>query len=656
MSGIMNMFVAAKTTIATAVDAFFNLTTLLLNTSSTNGAQNNTFLDSSTNNFTITRNGNTTQGTFTPFSQTGWSNYFDGSGDYLEVASNAAFNIEGGSYTIEGWVYFNSISTGQRIVVLTGSSSTYALIVGTSSTNNLEVNQFGTGTVITATNALVGVTNSWAHVCVVSNGTNRSIFVNGTRYATSTSAFFQASNNAVGIGGVSGTYSGSNPNAYFSGFRIVKGTAVYDPTLTTLTVPTSPLTAITNTSLLTCQSNRFLDNSTNAFSITVNGNPSVQAFSPFAPTAAYSTSVVGGSGYFDGTGDYLNTSGANLAVGTGDFTYQFWMYASASNPALFDTRTVNNTTTGFTLLLNSSNFLSVYTSSTILTSSTAATLNAWNFVSVVRSSGTLTIYLNGVSVGSTSFTNDLTDSTIVIGRYVVDSGLYLGYMSGFQLLKGTAASGAIPTAPPTNIANTQLLLNYTNSGIFDSTAKNVLETVGDAQVSTTQAKWGTTSMYFDGTGDNLYTINPCLPRSGDFTLEMWIYPTSTSGYQLIYSQFTSGSTDGNFELLWDEFNEKFNVNFRGATLLTSSSTYSLNAWHHLAIVRSGSTFTMYVDGASAATATNSDTILQTASYVGTRSLGDGYFAGYIDDLRITRGYARYSGSTYTVPTAAFPVQ
>ena len=75
MSGIMNMLVAAKTTIAAAIDAYFNNTTLLLNTSSTNGAQNNTFLDSSTNNFTITRNGNTTQGTFTPFSQTGWSNF-----------------------------------------------------------------------------------------------------------------------------------------------------------------------------------------------------------------------------------------------------------------------------------------------------------------------------------------------------------------------------------------------------------------------------------------------------------------------------------------------------------------------------------------------------------------------------------------------------
>jgi hypothetical protein len=48
------------------------------------------------------------------------------------------------------------------------------------------------------------------------------------------------------------------------------------------------------------------DNSTNDFAITVNGNPSVQPFSPFAPSAAYSPSVNGGSGYFDGSGDYLN--------------------------------------------------------------------------------------------------------------------------------------------------------------------------------------------------------------------------------------------------------------------------------------------------------------------------------------------------------------
>jgi hypothetical protein len=74
-------------------DPYFNQTTLMLHGNGTNAAQNNTFLDSSTNNFTITRNGNTTQGTFTPFSQTGWSNYFGSStSDGITFASNAAFS------------------------------------------------------------------------------------------------------------------------------------------------------------------------------------------------------------------------------------------------------------------------------------------------------------------------------------------------------------------------------------------------------------------------------------------------------------------------------------------------------------------------------------------------------------------------------------
>ena len=78
-----------RSAVAAAVDAYFNLTTLLLNTSSTNGAQNNTFLDSSTNNFTITRNGNTTQGSFSPYGSN-WGNYFDGS-SYLSFPSNNVF-------------------------------------------------------------------------------------------------------------------------------------------------------------------------------------------------------------------------------------------------------------------------------------------------------------------------------------------------------------------------------------------------------------------------------------------------------------------------------------------------------------------------------------------------------------------------------------
>ena len=87
-------------------DTYFNLVTLLLPGNGTNGAQNNTFVDSSTNNFTVTRAGNTTQGTFSPFSQTGWSNYFDGSGDRLQVADNDVLDGFTGDFTIEFWVYF----------------------------------------------------------------------------------------------------------------------------------------------------------------------------------------------------------------------------------------------------------------------------------------------------------------------------------------------------------------------------------------------------------------------------------------------------------------------------------------------------------------------------------------------------------------------
>ena len=105
-------------TVAGANDPYFYYNTLLLPGNGTNGGQNNTFLDSSSNNFTITRNGNTTQGTFSPFSQTGWSNYFDGSGDSLSLSSTA-LNLGSNNFTVEAWVYTNA--TGEQCVV--GSSN-----------------------------------------------------------------------------------------------------------------------------------------------------------------------------------------------------------------------------------------------------------------------------------------------------------------------------------------------------------------------------------------------------------------------------------------------------------------------------------------------------------------------------------------------------
>ena len=78
-------------------------------------------------------------------------------------------------------------------------------------------------------------------------------------------------------------------------------------------------------------------------------------------------------------------------------------------------------------------------------------------------------------------------------------------------------------------------------------------------------------------------------------------------------------------------------------------------WHHIAVTRSGNVFRTFTDG----TLNNSSTAAVTLYdgtlpvYVGAQNTGSNPFTGYIDDLRITKGYARYTAS-FTAPTAAFP--
>jgi len=109
MSGIQQLLLGGS--VQQAVDPYFYSVTSLLHGDGTNGGQNNTFLDSSTNNFTITRNGNTTQGSFSPFSQTGWSNFFDGTGDSIKISSGITNQFAPGSaFTCEGWFYLNNSS------------------------------------------------------------------------------------------------------------------------------------------------------------------------------------------------------------------------------------------------------------------------------------------------------------------------------------------------------------------------------------------------------------------------------------------------------------------------------------------------------------------------------------------------------------------
>jgi len=680
MSGIMNMLVAAKTTVAAAVDEFFNRVTLLLNTSSTNGAQNNTFLDSSSNNFTITRNGNTTQGTFTPFSQTGWSNYFDGTGDYLTIADNAAFDIGASEFSIEAFVYPNgSVNSDYIFGQVTYSTAAGSYVLWVSSTGYPTFYSTTGGTTATRndiTSSTLLPLNSWSHICICRSGTTLSLFLNGTRVATQTysSTIFNATNTvAIGADAV-----GNGPfNGYISNLRMLKGTSAYDATQSTLTVPTSALTAITNTSLLTCQSNRFIDNSTNAFTITRNGDTSVQAFSPFLPTAAYGTTTVGGSGYFDGTGDYLG--GTVSAVNNTTMTIECWVY----NTSLDNTNgnhyfQINNGSFANYALTHNANgvarFYSLNNTGTTIfdlqSSSGAIKLNQWQHIVGVRTSGNASLYVDGVRLATTASptTSTISGTALYVGTNTATGRYLTGYISNSRVVSGTAvydptlSTLTVPTAPLTAITNTSLLLNYTNAGIFDAAAKNVLETVGNAQVSTTQAKFGTTSMAFDGTGDYLLTrvATPDLYAfgTGDFTIEFWLYANTVSpALQVIYDGRPGviTATAPTIYLSTSQLRYYFN----GSDRITGS-TLSINTWYHIALSRASGSTKLFVNGTqSGSTYTDSNTYTNTANRPSIggdgSSLGTNVLNGYIDDLRITKGYARYTAN-FTAPTAEFPVQ
>ena len=112
---------------------------------------------------------------------------------------------------------------------------------------------------------------------------------------------------------------------------------------------------------------------------------------------------------------------------------------------------------------------------------------------------------------------------------------------------------------------------------------------------------------------------------------------------------------GNTWMIWSATSVSSWDIFNGATIATTS--LSLNTWHHIAMVRNGSTFTLYVNGTSAGTLTSSGNIWSTLSrnlYLFGKwqtSGGANGLNGYVDDYRITKGYARYTAN-FTPPSSA----
>jgi len=200
----------------------------------------------------------------------------------------------------------------------------------------------------------------------------------------------------------------------------------------------------------------------------------------------------------------------------------------------------------------------------------------------------------------------------------------------------------------------------------------VPETVGNAQIDTTTKKYGTGSLKFDGTGDYLRSRNnPDLAfGTGNFTIEAWVYIAGNSSPNAggnrdaaVLSSLGSGTLTGyEFKISGDTTTTGIGLTLTTFISGTSysvfgASTISQSTWHHIAVVRSGTTTTLYLNGTSIGSGTLGNQTINPIYdlWVGGNDLASypHFLNGYIDDLRITKGVARYT-SNFTPPTAAFP--
>ena len=211
--------------------------------------------------------------------------------------------------------------------------------------------------------------------------------------------------------------------------------------------------------------------------------------------------------------------------------------------------------------------------------------------------------------------------------------------------------------------STSLLLHMdganTSTNFVDSGPNALTVTAANATISTTQGKYGGSSGSFTGTASNLVVSSSTLFDfgSGDFTIECWIYWLGGGGSPgTIFTTAFPTDNQGVFIglLSTGAFNYLAGNGTWAFNSTTTSNSLSANQWYHIAYVRSGSTFTVYVNGVASGSSTSSSALSNSnnQALIGGRNVFGQYFRGYIDDFRVTK-YARYT-SAFTPPTQALP--
>jgi hypothetical protein len=412
---------------------------------------------------------------------------------------------------------------------------------------------------------------------------------------------------------------------------------------------------------------------------TYSGGPTIAA------DAAYNAQgwVSNSTDYSTSSVTVFSTPPSSYAIG-GDFTIEMWLYVNslAAAQTVFDLAgNYGNTLRPDSLALSlaTSGFYSIATNNSTSPNSNRAILPfTWNHIAMVRSGSLISIFQNGFTTLSYNTTTNYSAGQLVIGRNGPTATSYFnGYISDFRIVKRALYLNTFnpPVAPLTPVdlsTSTSLLLNFNQASLIDKTALTNLTPQDGPIISTSVIKYNPGSFYFNGTSDYL-NITPAGSTAtyalgvSDFTVEMWVYalPVSTwVGTQLqpatvrsLFDMRTINLANVGFDIYLTATGT-LNVSTTGITYITGTTMLPTNLWHHISLVRRNNIFVLFLNGIQEGNLYSGSTtqnFTNSTIRIGFGVAGVGYFNGYIDEVRITKGVARYSITSTSTYYSGFAI-
>ena len=352
----------------------------------------------------------------------GGSFEFDGSGDYLQTADSSDFTVGSGDYTIEGWFYPENVSSTRRLCGQRASNASKLQFLLEISSSGVLSYYFSISDSSYEVQGDALVANRWYHIAVTRNGNVHTLYVNGHSVGTRTQSGTLDDRAQPFSIGRQGNYTSDTFDGYIQDFRIYKGVAKY--------------------------TSNFIPAST---------NPDILPDTPSG--VAYSselTKITDGAVAFDGSGDFLALNDSSDFSFDGDFTVEAFVYQTvqADHKNIFSTE-------NFDFKIRGNGKVRIYTASSGTDTTQTVPLMKWTHLALVRESGTIKVYFDGVGETVSQTIASDGSSAAEIGRRIRGSQEpFNGYISNLRVIKGTAlytSNFTPPTEPLTAVTNTKLL-------------------------------------------------------------------------------------------------------------------------------------------------------------------------------------------------------